>query len=231
MAVVIDLYKLEQRADALGNTLATKAHALARNTTYTAEGKQERWEQVKKTHTDEALELRGELNIARRGAEQIVDYARAAVVGEVPDPEKPDAGTELAVARILARHESWDVDTVKNALAPILGTETAALVMEELVHRGAVDEQVMDAIIEQMNPHITTLRKIRRMVLQMIGELTRLIEELDTLLERGPLAPASPRGGVHRVYRATLEQAFGNGYFRVFDNGKIDYDTDNLGAN
>lgn len=48
MAVVIDLYKLEQRADALANTLVTKAHALARDTSYTIEGKLARREQVKK---------------------------------------------------------------------------------------------------------------------------------------------------------------------------------------
>lgn len=230
MTVVIDLYKLEARAEALASTLATKAGALANSTAYTVEGKQEQWERMKAPYEEEALELRGEVNLARRGAEQIVDYARAEVVGKMPDPAKPNAGVELAAARVLARHDTWDVDKVIATLKPILGTETAALVTEELVRRGAVDEGTMNSLIEQMNPRATTFRQVQRLALQMIGELAKLVEELDTLLERGPLAPASPHGGVRRVHRATLEQAFGNGYFRVSDNGKIDYNTDKLGA-
>ena len=231
MTVVIDLYKLEARTEALASTLVTKATALARDTNYTPDGKLKRWEQVKKVHEDEVLELRGEVNLARRGAEQIVAYARAEAVGEVPDPSKPDVGVELAAARVLARHDSWDVDKVFETLKPIMGTPTAALVMEELVNRGAVDEDVMNSLVESINPHVTTLRKMQRMTLDMIGELARLVEEVGTLFERGPLAPASPYGGIHRIERATLEETFGNGYFRVYENGKIDYDTDNLGAN
>jgi len=96
------------------------------------------------------------VNIARRGAEQIVEHARAEVVGSVPDPAKPDAGLELAVARVLARHDSWDADKVVATLKPIPGTETAALVMDELVCRGVVDENVMNSLVEKMNPHVTT---------------------------------------------------------------------------
>lgn len=230
MAISIDLFNWERRADALVNTIATKARNIARSEAYTPAGKLEQWERVKDTYSNGVDDLAAELRFARRGAELMMDYARASVVGEAPDPAQPDVGVELAVARILARHEQWDVETVTETLEPIMGTQTAAVFMDELVKRGSVDVDLLEALLEKLNPAIGEARQTQKYALTLISNVLRpLLEELEELLDRGPLAAAVNGGGdIHRKHRATLAETAGTGTFTVSENGAYVVNTDRL---
>lgn len=230
MTVSIDLFNWERRAEALVNTLATKARNIARSEAYTPAGKLEQWERVKDTYSNDVDDLAAELRFARRGAEQVMDYARAAAVGEAPDPAKPDVGVELAVARLLARHQQWDVNAVTETLDPIMGTQTAAVFMDELVKRGSVDVDLLEALLEKMNPAIGEARQTQKYALTLINSVLRpVLEELEELLDRGPLAAAVNGGGdIHRKARASMAETAGTGTFTVSENGAYVVNTDRL---
>lgn len=232
MAISIDLFNWEKRADALVDTIATKARNIARSEAYTPAGKLEQWERVKDTYSNDVDDLAAELRFARRGAELMMDYARASVVGETPDPAKPDVGVELAVARILARHEQWDVETVTETLGPIMGTQTAAVFMDELVKRGSVDVDLLEALLEKLNPSIGEARQTQKYALTLLNNVLRpLLEELEELLERGPLAAAVNGGGdILRKHRVTMAETAGAGTFTVAENGAYEVNTDRLGG-
>lgn len=219
--VSVDLFNWERRADAAAQALLKNARNLAASGSYTVEGRLEQWERMKQTRETEVEDLAAELRLAERGAKQILSYARAKVMGAVPDPAKPDAAVELAAARVLARHEKWNVETVTATLDQIIGTETAALVMDELVRRGEVDAELLDALVEKLSPTVAAARVTQKRMLALIGGVCRpLLEELEELLERGPLSPAVSGGKVQRRHRATLAETVSGGAAVVYANGK-----------
>lgn len=232
MSYSVNLFTLEDRLNGLREEMRTKAEALARSNSFTAEGKIEKWDQTRTAYFDRLQDLRGDVNAVKRGIDNMLDYARAAAVGTPPDPAAPDVAAELATARILNRRTKWEMNTITAELNKLLGTPTAALLIEELIARGHADEDTIDALIESIVPAVSEARVFQQYAkTAMANVFDRLIKDLDELDQRGPLAPgaASP-SGTEEQYRVTLATVFGTGPAIVTAEGKYTYDMNKLGG-
>ena len=200
MDVKIDLFKLEAEAATLADTLAAEAARVATNSHLTAEGKADAWQAAADRYAGDVEELRAYARLAAAAAERMVDYARSAAVGPAPEPGKPDAALELALARLLARRDTWSTEDVQATLEPILGTALAAVFVAELVARGKVTRDSMDALLEHMAADVSAAREEQPLVQTAVNAcFAPRVAEIEALMENGPMSPgaASP-GGVTR---------------------------------
>lgn len=231
MAYRVNLYQLETQLNTLLKQMKDRAEKWARNTSFTSAGKVEKWATERANFFDQLQNLRGDINAARRGADNMIGHARASVVGTPPNPEKPDVGAELAVARILGRRSQWKMENFSEELKPILGTPTASLLIEELTARKLLDAELIDALIEQSSPLISTARQYQKFAyVALSNTIEPTLEELDELYDRGPLTPgANTPEGITLKARVSLRDMFGNGTAFVSEAGEYEFNTEKLG--
>lgn len=222
----VDLFDLEARAAALANRLVSEAERIAANENLTPAGHASQWKTLTPKFADDVAEVVGLLNAARTGASRMYDYARAAAVGTPPDPKAPDVAIELALARLLARHKQWGVQQFTDTLMPIIGTDLAAALVDELVARGAVDADVVDSVVERLTPTISEARHIQPRLIGMIDTaIAPLVAEVENLAEVGPLAERAPlTGDIHRTERTTLFDMVRDGRMVIHETGQFEYD-------
>lgn len=222
----IDLFDLEARAAALANRLAAEAERIAANENLTPAGHASQWKTMAPKFADDVAEVVGLHRAARAGASRMFDYARAAAVGTPPDPTAPDAALELALARLLSRHEKWGVQQFIDTLAPIKGTTLGAALVEELIARRAIDAELVDSVVEQLTPTIAEARHIQPRLIGMIDTaIAPLIAEVENLAEVGPLAERAPlTGDIRRTERTTLYDMVRDGEMVIHETGQFEYD-------
>lgn len=230
MATKIDLFDLEARAEALAVTMIGQAEKVRKDERYTADGKREVWQKDAAKFAADVEECRGALSIAREGAGRIYEYALNEAIGEAPSPAEPDTAIELAMARLMGRHEKWGVQEIEATLIPITGTPLAAALVDELVARGEIDETVYRALLTGATPKISEAEHIQPRLQALIEyALAPLVDEVGYLYENGPLAQVTAVTGrldnsvIKRADRLSLSELVGEGTLVVHETGALDW--------
>ncbi|PAT06222.1 hypothetical protein CKJ81_04455 [Corynebacterium hadale] len=217
-----NLHKLENDLKAVLEILRATAETLAKSNHFTNEGKLDQWRKYLTTHQAKLDTLRENVATARLGADQMLNYARTSAIGPAPDPANPNMPAELAVARILPRHTTWNLNIARKEIEPLLGTATGALLIEELAARDLLDATSLDALVENMAPDVATARKAQQLAYTAINNIINpLLEAVDELIQRGPNAPgASAPGGINRNPYVTVTDILGDRDSTINSNGQ-----------
>ncbi|PAT11647.1 hypothetical protein [Corynebacterium hadale] len=235
----IDLFRLEAQLLALANRLVAAAERIAENEELTPVGMANYWKEVSPVFKDDVAKCMERVEAARLGVSRMYDYARTAAAGTPPDPAAPDTAVELALARLLARHDKWGVKEFTDTLTPIKGTPLAAALADELTARGALEPGLADAVLESLTPDMAEARHIQQYLDGMLRTaIDPLIAEIDNLMEVGPLAKKVPVTGrlrdnenkIERVQRTTLADMAGEGTLIVHETGQLEYKLPHLHA-
>lgn len=204
----VNVHKLEELISAtiaLARTKAAKVNALER---YSEEGKHELWAEWLASNAETIDLVRSDMDTVRSGVASSLDTARAEVMGEAP--AVADVATELAAARVLARHADWSTTDALDVIVAHEGSDLAGLLAAEFTARGVLDAEELDGLLATRSADFRAVLDARRLAVPALADMERLFavfeEVLDfdrARLEAGTdVRPMSARMGLAAAYGA-----------------------------